>query len=99
MKYAVIRINGKQYKVFEKEEILVEKLKKDPKVEVLLLVEDEKVQIGKPKLDDIKVEFKVIGQKKGRKLKILKYKAKSRYRRKMGFRPQLSSLLVEKISK
>ncbi len=101
MKYAVVRIGGKQYKVSEGQEILVDKLK-DPKKlepEVLLFVDDEKTKVGKPVLKDIKVKTKVVSElEKGEKIEVYKFKAKSRYRRHTGFRPQYTRLLVEKIS-
>ena len=100
MKYAVVRISGKQYKVTEGKEILVDKLV-DPKkfsVETLLLVEDAKVKVGKPVLKDVDVKVKVITDlEKGEKVEIYKFKAKSRYKRHTGFRPQYTRLLVEKI--
>ena len=99
-KYAVIRIKGNQYKVTQGEEILVDKLmeaKLDP--EVLLVVVNGKVTVGKPKVKRVKVKVKVVNaQVKGKKLYVQKFKAKSRYRRKYGFRPVYTRLLVEKIS-
>lgn len=99
-KYAVVRVGGKQYKVVEGKEILVDKLV-DPKkfeTEVLLLVDDDKVKVGKPVLKDVKVSFKVVTDlEKGEKVEIYKFKAKSRYKRHTGFRPQYTRLLVEKI--
>ena len=100
MKYAVVRIGGKQYKAIEGKEILVDKLA-DPKkfeVEVLLLVDGEKVQVGKPTVKGAKVKTKVITEiEKGEKIEIYKFKAKSRYKRHTGFRPQYTRLLIEKI--
>ena len=100
MKYAVVRIKGHQYKVSEGEEILVDKVG-DPKLEIetLLVVDGKKVQIGKPTLEKAKVTFKILDiEVKGTKIAVIKYKAKSRYRRHTGFRPVYTKLLVEKIS-
>ena len=101
MKYVVIKLQGKQYKVSEKDEILVDKVvdlkKLDP--EVLLFVDGDKVKVGKPTLKDIKVKVKVLSEmEKGEKIDVYKFKAKSRYKRHTGFRPQYTKLLVEKIS-
>ena len=98
-KYAVVRIGGKQYKVSEKEEILVDKLSDTKKVasETLLVVEGEKLEVGKPTLKT-EVKFKVLADmEKGEKVDIYKFKAKSRYKRHTGFRAQYTRLLVEKI--
>lgn len=99
-KYAVARIKGRQYKVSEGEEILVDKFT-DPKTtpEVLLVVDGEKISIGKPVLKDAVIKIKVLKDKElGEKIYVSKYKAKSRYRRRIGFRPQYSRILVEKIT-
>lgn len=101
MQYAVIRIGGKQYKVSEGDEILVDKLADPKKVEAeVLLVSDEgKVKVGKPVLKDAKVTLKVITEmEKGEKVEIYKFKAKSRYKKHTGFRPQYSRLKVGKIA-
>lgn len=100
MKYAVVRIQGKQYLVKEGEEILVGKLgEKKAEAEVLLAVNEkaEEVKIGTPVVDETKVKMKILGDEKGKKIYVQKYKAKSRYRKKIGFRPKFSRVLVEKI--
>ena len=100
-KFAVIRIGGKQYRVTEGQEILVDKLTDTKKVtpEVLLFVEGDKVEVGTPVLEKAKVAVKVVTElEKGEKIDIFKYKAKARERRHVGFRAQYTRLLVEKIS-
>lgn len=99
MKYAVVRIAGHQYKVSEGQEILVDRLV-DKKVEpeVLLVVDGDKVSVGKPKVAGAKVAVKVLGEEKGEKVEVRKYKAKSRYRKHIGFRPQYTRLLIKSIS-
>ena len=100
-KYAVIRIQGHQYKVFEREEILVDKISDTGKIdpEVLLFVDGTTVKVGKPTLSDVKIKIKVLTEvEKGKKIDVLKYKAKSRYRKHIGFRPKYTRLLIEKIS-
>jgi len=98
MKYAVVEIQGQQYKVVEGKEILVNKLgEKALGPRVLLLVDGEKVEVGQPELEKVVVELKVLGEEKGKKLHVQKYRAKSRYRRKIGFRAEKTRLLVEKI--
>lgn len=99
MKYAVIRLSGRQYKISEKQEILLDHVP-DAKVspEVLLVVDEEKVKIGKPTVSGSKVELKFLEEVKGEKIDVVKYKAKSRYRKKRGFRPVYSKFQVEKIT-
>jgi len=101
MKYAVIRSGGKQYKVSEGQTLTIEKLpvEKDKPVEfdeVLLLVEEGKTEIGQPRLET-KVKARVVGQLKGEKIDVFKYKAKTGYHRKVGHRQQLTKVLIEKV--
>jgi large subunit ribosomal protein L21 len=100
-KYAVVRIGGKQYKVSEGQEILVDRVV-DPKklvVETLLVANGEKVSVGKPLVKEAKVKVKIVSEvEKGEKVDVYKFKAKSRYRKHIGFRPQYTRLLIEKIS-
>ena len=99
MKYAVISIKDNQYKVEEGEELLIDKIdKKELKPEVLLFVDDDDVQIGEPGLKKIKLELEHLGDEKGKKLHVRKFRAKSRYRRKIGFRPEYSKIKVKKLS-
>ena len=99
MDYAVLRIKGHQYRVSEGQEILVDKVG-EAKVEadILLVSIDGKVRVGKPVVKDAKVVIKVLGEEKGEKIDVYKYKSKSRYRRHTGFRSQLTRLLIQKIS-
>ncbi len=99
-KYAVIRIQGKQYKVSEGDEILVGKMSDlKAEAEVLLFSDGESVKVGKPTLSDVKVKVKVLTElEKGEKVDVYKFKAKSRYRKHIGFRPQYTKLLIEKIA-
>ncbi len=100
MKYAVIKIQGHQYKVSEKDEILVDFLgETKPQAEVLMVSEEGKVKLGKPTLKEAKVALKVLeAEVKGIKIYSAKYKAKSRWRRRIGFRPKYTKLLVQTIS-
>lgn len=65
--------------------------------QVLLFVLDGEVKIGKPTLKNVKVKAKVLENFKGEKIRVAKFKAKSRYRRVLGFRPMLSRVKIEKI--
>jgi large subunit ribosomal protein L21 len=103
MKYAVIKSGGKQYKVSEGEEILLDKLtltKGETYVfpEVLLVRDGEKITIGSPFVADAKVSGKVLDQVKGDKVTIVKFKAKVHYRRRLGFRPLYTKIVIETIS-
>ena len=99
MNYAVIKIQGHQYKVEEGQELLVDKINtKKPEFDVLLVSNKDKVKVGKPIVKGSSVKLKMLEKEvKGEKLHVTKYKAKSRYRKKIGFKPVYSKLLVEKV--
>lgn len=104
MKYAVVLSGNKQYKVSEGDTIVVEKLANVKPNEayvfpkVLLFVDDADRKVGMPELADVEVSAKVLGDVKGIKVRVAKFKAKSRYRRVRGFRAQQTQLQVEKIT-
>jgi len=103
MKYAVVKISGSQFIVSEGDEIEVNKRpeKEGEKIEiseVLLLVDNNKISIGQPIIDKSEVKVKVLNHFKGEKVRIAKFKAKTGYRRVMGFRPQKTLLKIENIS-
>ena len=64
----------------------------------LIISDDGKTQIGKPTVKGGKVTLKIVeAEVKGEKIYIKKYKAKSRYRKRTGFRPKYTKLLVQTI--
>lgn len=102
-KFAVIKLAGSQLKVFEGKEYEVNKLsgKKGDKIEieaVLLIHDGKETKIGEPIVKDAKVTLEITSQKKGEKIDGLIYRAKSRYRKRYGFRPMITRVLVKKIA-
>lgn len=98
MKYAVVSLGGHQYKVSEGDEILVDKLSPESEAQVLLVVNDDKVEVGNPAVKGANVKFEILGEEKGEKITVFKYKAKSRYRKKTGFRSQLTKIKINSIN-
>ena len=99
MKYAVVKIGGSQYKVSEGEMITVDRLsgKEGSSIvfsEVLLLVDDDKVKIGRPLVKDGQVKGEIVSQTKGKKIRVATFKAKARYRRVRGFRSLLTRVKI-----
>lgn len=101
---AVIKTGGKQYKVQEGQKLKIEKLeveegKKINFDEVLLVGDEKKVQIGQPNLAKAKVEATVLkAAEKGKKVQLIKYKAKKRYSIKKGHRQPFTEVEITKIS-
>ena len=101
MAYAIIETGGKQYKVSEGQELDVDLLPQETgeQVElthVLMVVDGDKVQVGKPTVDGAAVKATVTDQIKGKKIRIFKYTGK-RYRRRIGHRQKYLRVTVEQI--
>ncbi|HVL65151.1 MAG TPA: 50S ribosomal protein L21 [Actinomycetota bacterium] len=96
--YAVIRAGGKQHKVAPGDVIQVERLgREDGTVEFtpLLVVDDAgDVTAGGDDLAEATVTARVVGETKGTKLHVLKYRNKVGYRRKTGHRQKYTTLEI-----
>ena len=103
MKYAVIAISGSQYKVEENQTITVDNLNlkagdKSTTDQVLLTVDGDKIVLGTPNVTKATVDFEVTNNYKDDKIKVFKYKSKSRYRRTNGFRAQVTDIKITKLN-
>lgn len=100
--YAVVKTGGKQYLVHDGMEITVDLMdvKKSDKVELesLLKFDDEgkTFDLGTPLLKN-KVSAEVIDNVLGEKIRIARFKAKSRERKVRGFRSKLTKLKIIKV--
>ena len=101
--YAVIKTGGKQYRVQQGDVIFVEKIdsQADEAVtfeEVLLVNDGDQTRIGAPTVAGAKVEGKVLGQVKGQKIVVYKYKAKNNERKKQGHRQPYTKVEITAIN-
>lgn len=101
--FAIIKTGGKQYRVSETDVVKVEKI--DGKVgesvdfkEVLLIEDEKEVKVGMPLVEGSKVTAKIIKHGLGKKIDIVKFKSKVRYRRKTGHRQTYTQIQIEKIT-
>lgn len=101
MHYAIIRTGNKQYQAIPGRTLKIEKLETSTGSvvfdEVLLHVDGDKVEVGTPKLDKLKVYGTALGVEKADKIQVFKYKSKSRYRKLRGHRQQYSLVKIESI--
>jgi large subunit ribosomal protein L21 len=98
MSYAIISLQGKQYRVREGERLLVDRLPTEEgktfHPEVLMVGGDGAFELA-PK--SVQVTAKVVGSPLGDKVRIGKYRPKTGYRRHTGFRAKLSQIEIQSI--
>jgi large subunit ribosomal protein L21 len=97
--YAVFKTGGKQYRATTGDIIKVEKIEaeKGAAVEldqVLMVGEGEDVKIGTPYLEGGKVTATVIDHGRREKIKVIKFKRRKSYRRKMGHRQYFTQIEI-----
>ncbi len=99
--FAIIVTGGKQYKVQEGDVLFVEKLNAEENAEVkfeeVLAVSGDNFVTGKPTVEGAYVTAKVVKNGKGKKIHILKYKAKKNEKKKIGHRQPYTKVQIEKI--
>ena len=83
--YDIDRLNSK-----EKDKIILEK--------VLLLKDKDTINIGKPYVEDAKIELEVISHRRDKKILVYKMRPKKKTRRKMGHRQELTRVMVKSIT-
>lgn len=100
--YAIVDINGKQYKAEEGRFIDIDLLHEEEGKaitldRVLLVSNAGKVTVGQPTISGATVAAKVQNDYKGQKVTVYKMKRKKGYRLKQGHRQQYTRIMIEKI--
>ena len=103
--FAVIETGSKQYLVQSGQKLDIEKLSAEVGSEVvfdkvLLLADDEgkNVQIGSPYLDGVSIAATVEDQKRDKKIRVVKFKRKVRYKRVKGHRQHKTKVEIKQVS-
>ena len=102
MDYAIIETGGKQYTVRPGDTLRVDKLPhdQDDSLEldrVLLLSRDGVVKVGQPLVEGASVKAEVVENGRARKITVLRFKPKVRYKRKTGHRQHYTELRITEI--
>ena len=101
--YAIIRDRGMQYRVEQGQVLtidLIEAAEAGSQIElgeVLLIGDGETVKVGAPLVSGATVRAEVIGERKGEKLVIFRYRNKKRYRRRTGHRQRYTQIKISEI--
>ena len=101
--YAVVEIQGSQFKVAKDQKLYVNKIdaKEGSKVSfdnVLLVDDGTKVQVGKPILSGASVEAKIISHLKDDKVIVFKKKRRKGYKVKNGHRQSITEIVIQGIN-
>ncbi len=100
--YAIVKAGGHQDKVAVGDVVVIDKVEAEvgSTVELapVMIVDGDKAVTDPAKLANMTVTAEVIGDAKGPKIRIVKYKNKSGYRKRLGHRQQLSVVKVTDIA-
>jgi len=106
--YAIVQVGGRQYRAMPGDRLVVDRMEVEPGTElqlpdVRMLVaeagDSEATEVGRPRLEEVYVAATAMSHFRGPKLLVFKYKPKKRYRRKRGFRAELTELRIDAISR
>ncbi len=101
--YAVLSLSGHQYRVTPGATLVIDRVEAAPGEtltladRVLLLDAGDGIEVGTPVLEGAEVDLEVIEHFRGPKIIVFKMKRRKRYRRKKGFRAELSRVRVKQI--
>ena len=101
--YAIVNIHGIQTRVAPDEVLNVALMSGEPGTsikfdQVLLLGDGEKISVGQPTVKGASVSAEIIEHFRGEKLRIFKFKRRREYRRRRGYRSELTRIRVTAIS-
>jgi large subunit ribosomal protein L21 len=99
--YAIVQAGGHQYRVAAGDTIDVQRLSAAPGESVelrdVLVVVGDPIAVGAPFVEGAVVRATVVGDAKGSKVHVFKYKPKGRYRIKTGHRQRYTRLHIDSV--
>ncbi len=100
--YSVVEINNKQYMIEIGKPVRVDYLNAEPDTEilidrVLLYRTDDEIKVGTPYVKGLRLKGKILGEEKGKKIRVFKYKRRKDYRKTIGARPIYSVIQIEQV--
>ncbi|OZB55817.1 MAG: 50S ribosomal protein L21 [Halothiobacillus sp. 14-56-357] len=105
--YAVVVTGGKQYRVEPGEWLRVEKLEGEEGGEegsavtldrVLMIADGEAIKVGAPALAGASVTAEIIGQGRGKKVDIIKFRRRKHHRKHQGHRQAYTEIKITSIN-
>jgi large subunit ribosomal protein L21 len=101
--YAVVVTGGKQYRVEPGEWLRVEKLEGEEGSavtldRVLMIADGEAIKVGAPALAGASVTAEIIGQGRGKKVDIIKFRRRKHHRKHQGHRQAYTEIKITSIN-
>lgn len=99
--WVVVEIGKKQYLAKKGDLLKVQRLKAEGEIvldKVLLLVDEQEVSVGAPYLSNVKVKAEIIGEKKGDKVRVYKFRRRKKYQKEQGHRQIYTHLKISDIT-
>lgn len=99
---ALIKVGSTQHLVQSGDKILIPRQAQEPEAiitldQVLLIANGDQTLLGQPLVAKASVSAKILKHVSGPKIRVFKFKAKSRYRKTRGFRSKLTQVQIESI--
>ena len=103
--YAIVKVGGKQYRVEQGDQLVVDRMRADEGATVALEPllyrgdgsDDKDTVLDRDGLAKVKVEAVVRAHERGKKIRVVKFKPKRGYKRTMGHRSELTRLEITSI--
>lgn len=101
--YAILKHGGHQYRVAAGDRLLIDRLAAEVGSQVtlepvLLVADGDSAEVGAGTVAGARIVATVVAHRRGRKLRVFTYKPKKRHRRTLGYRSQLTELLVDEVA-
>ena len=101
--FAVIKAQGKQYKVSQGDELTIDRLAGDAGAtialgEVLMLVDGSNTKLGTPVVGGAKVQAEIVSHSRGDKIKVFKKRRRKNFHRTRGHRQDLTTVKITAIT-
>jgi large subunit ribosomal protein L21 len=101
--FAVIKAQGKQYKVAQGDELTIDRLVGDAGAtialgEVLMLVDGSNTKLGTPVVGGAKVQAEIVSHSRGDKIKVFKKRRRKNFHRTRGHRQELTTVKITSIT-
>jgi len=101
--FAVIKAQGKQYRVSQGDELTIDRLVGDAGAtialgEVLMLVDGSNTKLGTPVVGGAKVQAEIVSHSRGDKIKVFKKRRRKNFHRTRGHRQDLTTVKITSIT-